>query len=127
TVALFGDAPCPIDLSGLVTSGDAPEVSAGGARLPETAGFINGSGKSSRGLNTDTGDGHQLPTGLGSVGDLTQHQIHFLDLLHQPSSHGKQRGDAVAEAGYVGGLHYAVDKGLALTGAGLEAEGRAQA
>ena len=74
-----------------------PEVGAGGARLSKAAGFIDGSGKSSRGLNTDTWYAHELPTGFRSVGELTQHPIHFLDLFHQPSSHGEQRGDAETE------------------------------
>lgn len=108
-----------------MTSGDEPEVGAGGTRLSEAADFIDGGGKCGRGLNAYTRDAHELPAGLGSVGELTQRPIHFRDLLHQPSSHGKQRGDALAETGYVGGLHHAVDKSLALTGTGLEAEGRA--
>lgn len=77
-----------------MTSGDKPEVGAGGARLSEAADFIDAGGKCGRGLNADTKDAHELPAGLGSVGELTQCPIHFRDLLHQPSSHGKQRGDA---------------------------------
>lgn len=39
---------------------------------------------------------------MRSVREFTQNQIHFPDLLHQLRSHGKQCGDALAEAGLEG-------------------------